>query len=113
MRKLILALVLVVSVGGRAGTVYCGDNYGELPSHAVLLGQVLGALEACQKADPESIMVITDAASSLLSTNKEKNMLVLYGFASGAFHQGRHQIQGTSEISCDQAESLVKSLKQK
>ena len=110
MRKLILALVAVVMFLYSCEEAFSADRYGDAPKHAVFLGQILGALEACQKADTDLITAVSGTAVGLLSPDKETNTLVLYSFASGAFHQGKHQMEGTSEITCDEAVSLAKSL---
>ena len=91
--------------------LYVDTNIDKQQSNAVLLGQLLGMIDSCNPNDINTLGGIALSASQMLSpVDNEHNALILFSFASGSAAQARLFLNGKSNITCEQAIELAKTI---
>ncbi len=112
MRKLILALTMVVMWGGMCAHAHAGDD--SKMDIILGLGEVFGAAEACgilEKNTEASAKILNGIDNSF--TEKTDRWTALYGFTKSAMLSYKAVKDGTTSIKCSDVEKLIHTLKNK
>ena len=96
------------------GQAHADVSTSKQQANAILLGQLLGMIDSCNPSDTNILGEISLVASKMLSpSDSEHNALILFSFAAGATAQTKLFLNGKSEITCEQAVELAKSMQKK